>query len=168
MEKKAVNSATRSLATQLLFLISSILYACALATSQELLTGFKASPSSSVSSFQSLLNDSTSTFSLGFLRANQTQLALTVVHLPSLQPLWQANPTSSFRWSDKTQLFFNGSLVMSDPHTRSFWSSGASQQGDKVVLLNSSNLQILQKQQVLWQSFDFPTSTLVENQSFHL
>uniref|UniRef100_A0A6N2LPU1 Apple domain-containing protein n=1 Tax=Salix viminalis TaxID=40686 RepID=A0A6N2LPU1_SALVM len=166
MEKKPVNSATRSLATQLLFLISSILCTCALATSQELLTGFKASPSSSVSSFQSLLNDSTSTFSLGFLRANQTQLALTVVHLPSLQPLWHANPTSSFRWSDKTQLFFNGSLVMSDPHTRSFWSSGTSKQGDRVVLLNSSNLQILQQQQVLWQSFDFPTSTLVENQSF--
>lgn len=166
MEKKPVNSATRSLATQLLFLISSILYTCTSATAQELLAGFKANPSSSVSSFQSLLNDSTSTFSLGFLRVNQTQLALTVIHLPSLQPLWQANPTSSFRWSDKTQLFFNGSLVISDPHKRSFWSTGTSQQGDKVVLLNSSNLQILQKQVVLWQSFDFPTSTLVENQNF--
>ncbi|KAJ6727477.1 hypothetical protein OIU79_005379 [Salix purpurea] len=123
MEKKPVNSATRSLATQLLFLISSILYACALATSQELLIGFKASPSSSVSSFQSLLNDSTSTFSLGFFRANQTQLALTVVHLPSLQPLWQANPTSSFRWSDKTQLFFNGSLERPNKVTKLFSST---------------------------------------------
>ncbi|KAJ6748887.1 hypothetical protein OIU79_029886 [Salix purpurea] len=64
MEKKPVNSATRSLATQLLFLISSILYTCTLATSQELLIGFKASPSSSVSSFQSLLNDSTKPSSL--------------------------------------------------------------------------------------------------------
>ncbi|KAF9680922.1 hypothetical protein SADUNF_Sadunf06G0172000 [Salix dunnii] len=85
MENKLVNSATRSLATQLLFLISSILYTCTLATSQELLIGFKASPSSSVSPFQSLLNDSTSTFSLGFLRANQTQLALTVRSRPSDQ-----------------------------------------------------------------------------------
>ncbi|CAK7325206.1 unnamed protein product [Dovyalis caffra] len=168
MQEKPMNSVIRSQTTHFFFLlIASVLYMFTLANSQELLIGFKANPSSSVSSFQPLLNDSTGTFSMGFLRVNQTQLALTVIHLPSLQPLWQADPTSLFRWSDKTQVFFNGSLVISDPHTGSFWSTGTSQQGgDRVALLNSSDLQILQKEQVLWQSFNFPTNTLVENQNF--
>ncbi|KAF2289759.1 hypothetical protein GH714_038500 [Hevea brasiliensis] len=42
----------------------------------------------------------------------------------SLQPLWQVNPTALARWSDRTELFFNGSLVISDPHSELFWSTG--------------------------------------------
>ena len=71
------------------------------------------------------------------------------------------------KWSESTQLLFNGSLVISDPHTKVFWSTGTN--GDRVLLLNTSNLQIQNLDQsptVLWQSFDFPTDTLVENQNF--
>lgn len=46
-----------------------------------------------------------------------------------------------------------------------FWSTET--QGDKLVLLNNSNLQIQKNDPtVLWQSFDFPTNTLVETQNF--
>ncbi|KAJ9181439.1 hypothetical protein P3X46_009571 [Hevea brasiliensis] len=164
------NSVNGLRATQLLFIIPVLFTSTwpnvvAVAT-QELLVGFRASPSPSVSSFQSLLNDSTGNFSMGFLRVNRLQLALTVIHLPSLQPLWQVNPTALARWSDRTELFFNGSLVISDPHSELFWSTGTL--GDKVVLLNTSNLQIQRLEaspSVVWQSFDFPTDTLVENQN---
>lgn len=41
--------------------------------------------------------------------------------------------------------------------------------GYKLILLNSSNLQIVHKDQnqvVLWQSFDYPSDTIVEHQNF--
>ncbi|XP_062166369.1 PAN domain-containing protein At5g03700 [Alnus glutinosa] len=158
--------------TQLLLFTTSILftYITTLSTAQELLqAGFKATPNPKISTFQPLLNDSTGNFSLAFLRVNKTQLALAVLHVPSSEPLWLANPTDLASWSDHTQLFFNGSLMISDPHSRVFWSTPTN--GDLVVLLNSSNLQVQKKldqdsSSVLWQSFDFPTDTLVENQNF--
>ncbi|KAJ4705138.1 PAN domain-containing protein [Melia azedarach] len=168
---KSANSVACS--AQLLFVLC-VLCACscltieaATATRQELLRGFKATPNPSVESFQSLLNDSTDTFSLGFLRINSKQLALGVVHLPSSEQLWLANPTQLSPWSDRTELIFNGSLVMSGSHGRVFWSTGTG--GQRVVLLNSSNVQIQKLDDslhVVWQSFDFPTNTLVENQNF--
>jgi hypothetical protein len=166
-----INSAIRPRETQLLLFTTSILFAyiTTLSTAQVLLQGFKATPNPKVSTFQPLLNDSTGNFSLAFLRVNKNQLALAVLHVPSSEPLWLANPTELASWSDHTQLFFNGSLVISDPHSRVFWSTRTN--GDLVMLLNSSNLQIQKKldqaaSSVLWQSFDFPTDTLVENQNF--
>ncbi|KAG6493880.1 hypothetical protein ZIOFF_048883 [Zingiber officinale] len=46
--------------------------------------------------------------------------------------------------------------------------------GDRVVLLNSSNLQVQKlataekSDMILWQSFDFPSDTLVQSQNFYL
>ncbi|OMO82090.1 S-locus glycoprotein [Corchorus capsularis] len=171
------NSVTRPRATQLLpqlliiisFLIT-LTWPCieAAAATQELLKGFEATPNPSVSSFQSLLEDSSGKFSFGLLRVNSTELALAVLHVPSNEQLWLANPKTLARWSDRTRVFFNGSLVISDPRSRVFWSTGT--QGDKLVLLNNSNLQILDNSNndptVTWQSFDFPTNTLVETQNF--
>lgn len=141
----------------------------AAAATHELVKGFTATPELSVSSFQPLLTDSTGNFSLGFLRVNSTLLALSVLHVPSAEPLWQADMARLARWSESTQLFFNGSLVISDRRTKVFWSTGTN--GDRVSLLNTSNLQIHkldddQFPNVLWQSFYFPTNTLVENQNF--
>ncbi|GMY24872.1 PAN domain-containing protein At5g03700 [Fagus crenata] len=162
-------SLTRLRPTQLLLLTISILDTCniAEATTKSLFQGFKATPNPSVSSFQPFLNDSTGNFSLGFLRVDKTQLALAVVHVPSSQPLWLANPTQLATRSDRTQLFFNGSLVISNSHARVFWPTQTND--DIVVLLNSSNLQIQNlhnSPSILWQSFDFPSDTLVENQNF--
>ncbi|KAI4349016.1 hypothetical protein L6164_009672 [Bauhinia variegata] len=141
---------------------------CVSSSSNEgLLRGFSAVPDSSVTSFQAFLSDHTGNFSLGFLRVDRTQLALAVLHVPSSQPFWLANPTRLARWSDSTRLSFNGSLVISDPHEGVLWSTGTT--GDSVLLLNTSNLQVQSDgdpPSVLWQSFDFPTDSLVENQNF--
>ncbi|KAK5804055.1 PAN domain-containing protein At5g03700 [Gossypium arboreum] len=176
--KRSFNSVTRPNSAQLLFLLitSFLIWPCieaAAAAAEELLKGFEATPNPSIPFFQPLLNDSSTKFSFGFLRVNPTQLALAVLHVPSREPLWFANPGTLSRWSDRTKVFFNGSLVVSDPRTRMFWSTET--QGDKLVLLNNSNLQIQKSLDnsnnvnvptVLWQSFDFPTNTLVETQNF--
>ncbi|XP_027069639.1 PAN domain-containing protein At5g03700-like [Coffea arabica] len=135
-------------------------------TSQDQLTsGFKATPNPAVSTFQPILTDSTGNYSLGFLRLNKTQLTLAVVHVLSSETIWHANITRLPRWSDPTQLTFNGSLVVSDPGSGVFWSTYTD--GDRVWLSNTSNLQVETSDgSALWQSFDFPTDTLVENQNF--
>ncbi|KAG5055650.1 hypothetical protein JHK85_008160 [Glycine max] len=133
---------------------------------QELHIGFSVTAESSTTPFQAVLSDHSGNFSLGFLRVNQNQLALAVLHVASSEPFWVANPTHAASWSDTTRLFFNGSLVLSDPETRVSWST-ATNNGDRVVLLNTSNLQVHHKGGTpLWQSFHFPANTLVQDQNF--
>ncbi|KAL2553921.1 PAN domain-containing protein [Forsythia ovata] len=97
---------------------------------QERFRGFKATPNSSISSFQPLLSDSTGNYSLGFLRVNKNQLNLVVLHIQSSEQLRSARMARLPRWADPTQLFFNGSLVLSDPHTGVLWSTQTD--GDRV------------------------------------
>ncbi|CAJ1887524.1 unnamed protein product [Sphenostylis stenocarpa] len=148
----------------LLFLSLQVITFRCTSIPQELQTGFSATPESSTASFQAVLTDPSGNFSLGFLRVNPNQLALAIVHVASSEPFWVANPTRTASWSDTTRLFFNGSLVLSDPETRVSWSTATN--GDRVVLLNTSNLQVQTKGSPLWESFDFPTNTLVQDQNF--
>ncbi|KAK4783245.1 hypothetical protein SAY86_007619 [Trapa natans] len=139
------------------------------AVETELLKGFKATPNRSDSAFQPVLADPTGKFSFGFLRVNESRLALAVVHVASSLPLWSADLAESARWSDRTELSFNGSLVILDPFAGVLWSTHTD--GDRLVLLNSSDLQVQRGGDrpafaVLWRSFQFPTNTLVENQNF--
>ncbi|GAB2272223.1 hypothetical protein Dimus_007044 [Dionaea muscipula] len=161
-----------SLTPQLLCLAAYLLFSatsCAADAQDLLLRGFAAEPDPSVTSFQPLLTDPTNNFSLSFLRVGKTQLALAVVHIASGEPLWQADMPLLPRWSSPTQLSFNGSLIVSDSHSGVFWSTKTD--GDRVLLSNSSNLQIIKGDDggvlsPIWQSFDFPSDTLVENQIF--
>ncbi|GER45388.1 S-locus lectin protein kinase family protein [Striga asiatica] len=131
----------------------------------ELLVGFRATPDPSVTSFQPLLSDSSGNYSLGFLRVDTNRLSLSIIHVPSSVQLWSANPTRPARWTGSAQLMFNGSLVLSDPNSRVFWSTHTS--GASVWLSNASNLIVSGAgDSPLWQSFDFPSDTLVENQNF--
>ncbi|KAG4913496.1 hypothetical protein JHK82_054081 [Glycine max] len=131
---------------------------------QELHIGFSVTPESWTTPFQAVLSDHSGNFSLGFLRVNQNQLALAVLHVASSEPFWVANPSHAPSWSDNTRLFFNGSLVLSDPETLVLWSTATN--GDRVVLLNSSNLQVHHNGIPLWESFHFPKNTLVQDQNF--
>ncbi|XP_072970753.1 PAN domain-containing protein At5g03700 [Typha angustifolia] len=138
------------------------------ATAQVIQRGFSVTNDPGYAQFQPLLSDPTGVFSLGFLRVNSTLLDLAVLHLPSSLPLWRAVPAKPALWSKSTSLSFNGSLVLSDPKTGVFWSS-KSDGGGRLVLLNSSNLQIQKldtPNTVLWQSFDFPSDTIVQDQNF--
>ncbi|KAL1545743.1 PAN domain-containing protein [Salvia divinorum] len=145
-------------------ILTSMLWTSRAAEASPLLLGFKATPNPDVSYFQPLLNDSSGTYSLGFLRVNRDELSLSVLHVPSSVPLWSSATTQSLRWANPTRLLFNGSLVLSDPHTGVYWSTHTT--GDRVWLSNTSNLIIDDASTVLWQSFDFPSDTLVENQNF--
>nr|XP_048321313.1 PAN domain-containing protein At5g03700 [Ziziphus jujuba var. spinosa] len=168
--ERCLNSVTGRFLTKFVLVSIILLYApilsCSKSTNQqELLKGFKATVDTSVPSFQALLRDPTGNLSLGFLKTDRTYLSLAVLHLPSSEPIWVANPTRLTHWSDRTRLIFDGNLVISHPHGKVVWSTGT--QGDRVVLLNSSNLQVQKLDgSVLWQSFDFPTNSIVENQNF--
>lgn len=136
---------------------------------QELLKGFSATPDSSISTFQPLLTDPTASFAFGFLRADESKLSLAILHLPSSEPIWIAKTASSLKWSKSSHLFFYGSLSLSDTHIGAIWSTKDG--GDRVVLLNNSNLQVQKRvddgsYSIVWQSFDFPSDTLISSQNF--
>ncbi|KAL2345183.1 hypothetical protein Fmac_006468 [Flemingia macrophylla] len=131
---------------------------------QELEKGFWAAPESSTASFQAVMRDPSGNFSLGFLRVNEKQLFLAILHVASAEALWVANPRQAASWSGTTRLLFNGSLVLTDPKTRLSWSTATN--GDRAVLLNNSNLQVQSSLRALWESFHSPTNTLVEGQNF--
>ncbi|XP_077234487.1 D-mannose binding lectin protein with Apple-like carbohydrate-binding domain-containing protein [Tasmannia lanceolata] len=150
----------------LFFLIFLITYIRVSSTTNEISKGFFATPNPSIPTFQTLLTDSTNNFSLGFLRVNSSQLALTIIHVPSSDPVWHANTPNPARWAQPTRLSFNGSLILSDPDSGVFWSSN-SNGGDR-LLLSNANLQIFNAVTLLWQSFDFPTDTLLQDQNFTL
>ncbi|KAJ0973450.1 hypothetical protein J5N97_021409 [Dioscorea zingiberensis] len=129
--------------------------------------GFSTSPSQPP--FHPILNEPSGVFSFGFLEVGSSQLDLAVIHLPSGQPVWRAIPASPASWDGSISLSFNGSLVLSDARKGVIWST-STVDGDSLVLLNSSNLQIQKKlgeaTSVLWQSFDFPSDTIVQGQNF--
>ncbi|KAK9088175.1 hypothetical protein Scep_027257 [Stephania cephalantha] len=100
-------------ATHLCFIISALLLSLlrVRASTLELAKGFAATPDSSISSFQSFLVDPNGNFSFGFLRIQQSRLALAVLHAASSEPIWVAN-TSTTQWADSTTLIFNGRIAM--------------------------------------------------------
>lgn len=170
---------------------SSSNYSFSSSSSDHIERGFSARPepwSSSSVEFQSVLTDSTSTFSLGFLRcggggggdsSDHDLLDLAVIHLPSSFPLWRAAPSQpcSFSWSTSTALLFNGSLTLVDSsHSWSTNDTSPHGHGDRLTLLSSSNLQITSSSTssrsssslslICWQSFDFPSDSIIQNQNF--
>uniref|UniRef100_A0A1J3HMF5 PAN domain-containing protein n=1 Tax=Noccaea caerulescens TaxID=107243 RepID=A0A1J3HMF5_NOCCA len=169
MEVLGLSSVTRFL---LLFVFFVCSHKCNLVNASEpvleIIKGFEAKPDSSVDSFQPLLTDPSGNFSFGFLRVNRSRLSLAVTHPNLTEPLWIFDPTRLASWSHKTKLFFNGSLVITDPSSRVDWSTHTN--GDRLVLRNDSNLQVVKSSSssssVEWESFDFPRNTLVENQNF--
>ncbi|XP_062223195.1 PAN domain-containing protein At5g03700-like [Phragmites australis] len=143
------------------------------APAQELRRGFSAAHDPSYSQFQPVLSDPTGAFALGFLRVNSTMLDLAVLHLPSSFPLWRAIPDRPAPWSTAAYLSFDGGLFLTDrAANKVIWSSAAASAaaGDRAVLLNTSNLQIQSSGRsspgVVWQSFDYPSETIVQGQNF--
>ncbi|XP_042454995.1 PAN domain-containing protein At5g03700-like [Zingiber officinale] len=140
----------------------------------EIHRGFSVAHDTSYSQFQPLLADPTGVFSLGFLRGGDggsSLLDLAVLHLPSSTALWRATLARPLRWRADVSLSFNGSLVLSDSERGIIWSTPAVDAGERLVLLDSSNLQVQKLAAggavvVLWESFNFPADTLVQGQNF--
>ncbi|KAJ8537685.1 hypothetical protein K7X08_014225 [Anisodus acutangulus] len=169
-----VNSITRLKLTQFInisiFLSTFCLFKVVSDTPKELFKGFKATPNPQITKYQPILSDINGNYSLSFLRVENDQLSLGIIHVASFESIWVANLTRFAKWADPTELFFNGSLVLSDPSSGVFWSTHTD--GDRVSLSNTSNLQVEKLDSgvtspfVSWQSFHFPSDTLVENQNF--
>ncbi|XP_059306002.1 LOW QUALITY PROTEIN: PAN domain-containing protein At5g03700 [Lycium ferocissimum] len=168
-----VNCVTRLKLTQFFIISIFFSYFCLFkvesVTPKELFKGFKATPNPQITKYQPILSDITGNYSLSFLRVEKDQLSLAIIHVQSFESIWVANMTRFAKWADPTELFFNGSLVLSDTRSGVFWSTHTN--GDRVWLSNTSNLQVLDSgvtssPSVLWQSFDFPSDTLVESQNF--
>lgn len=145
----------------------------AAAAVQELRQGFSVAHDQSYSQFQPVLADPTGVFALGFLRVNSTMLDLAVLHIPSAFPLWRATPDRPAPWSTAASLSFDGGLVLTDrAANKVLWSTAATSAsaGDRAVLLRTSNLQIQStggsSPDVVWQSFDYPSETIVQDQNF--
>ncbi|KAJ4817509.1 G-type lectin S-receptor-like Serine/Threonine-kinase [Rhynchospora pubera] len=171
---KICNSKQQQPAAILFLSLVCLVVATAIAADQpatkEIQRGFSAKHDDSYSLFQSLLSDPTGVFVLGFLRIDSNLLDLAVIHMPSSFPLWRAMPANPAPWTGSISLSFDGNLVLSDQKKGTvFWSTASDGTGDRVVLLNSSNLQIQKTgtpDSIPWQSFDFPSNTIVENQNF--
>ncbi|CAN4121417.1 unnamed protein product [Withania somnifera] len=166
-----VNSVTHLKLTQFIILTLLSIFFSIEVDSKALFKGFKATPNPQISKYQIILSDTTGNYSLSFIRVEENQLSLGIIHVPSFESIWVANMTRFAKWADPTELFFNGSLVVSDSSSGVFWSTHTD--GDRVWLLNTSNLQVQKvvsgdtsSPSVLWQSFNFPSNTLVENQNF--
>ncbi|PKA64295.1 PAN domain-containing protein [Apostasia shenzhenica] len=145
------------------------LKAAAAFSSSQIGRGFSANLDQSSGPFQPLLADPSGVFSLGFLQFNSSKLDLAVVHLPSGRPTWLASPAAPAPWSSSACFSFNGSLLLSDRKTGAVVWSTTTTGGDRLRLLNSSNLQIVKLTEpisVLWQTFDFPSDTIVQGQNF--
>lgn len=131
---------------------------------------FTASPSRSHAQFEPLLTDITGIFAFGFLHIGSAKLDLAVIHLPSAQQVWRANPFNLPNWGNSTTFSFDGNLVLTDETVQvgTVWTS-KSAGGDYITLSNNSNLQIYAStggDSPLWQSFDYPFNTLVQGQKF--
>ncbi|KAG6530591.1 hypothetical protein ZIOFF_012832 [Zingiber officinale] len=80
-------------------------------------------------------------FALEFLCTELLNLNLAVLHVDS-SALWRTAMSRRVRWDASVSLSFNGCLVLSDDKTEVLWSIAPIDSGDKMVLLNSSNIQI--------------------------
>ncbi|XP_078170056.1 PAN domain-containing protein At5g03700-like [Carex rostrata] len=133
-----------------------------------IIKGFTASPTSSNAQFEPLLADITGVFAFGFLNVGSAKLDLAIIHLPSTQQVWRANPFNLPNWGNSTTFSFDGNLVLTDVTIQGgpVWAS-KSAGGDYLSLSNNSNLQIYNSvgaDSSLWQSFDYPFDTLVQGQ----
>ncbi|KAJ1686292.1 hypothetical protein LUZ63_017682 [Rhynchospora breviuscula] len=134
-----------------------------------IIKGFKASPSRGSAQFEPLLTDITGVFAFGFLHISSAKLDLAIIHQPSTQQVWRANPFNLANWGNSTTFSFNGNIVLTDETIQDslIWSS-KSVGGDYLALSNNSNLQIYASpaDSSTWQSFDYPFDTLVQGQKF--
>ncbi|CAN6452380.1 unnamed protein product [Victoria cruziana] len=129
--------------------------------------GFSATPDPTVETYQMLLDGGE--FTLGFRRVHGSLLVLAIVHSGdnlTHTPVWTANPARPARWAPSTELSFDGRLTLTDSGSVVWSTTGRS--GDVVVFQRTANLQVVEGDfdyGQLWQSYDYPTDTIVEGQN---
>ncbi|KAI3804180.1 hypothetical protein L1987_32354 [Smallanthus sonchifolius] len=107
-------------------------------------------------------------FTAGFHQAGQNAYVF-AVWFRDHTVVWMANrdaPVNGKR--SKLSLWKDGNLVLIDAGQYIIWSTKTESESSSVQLKihNTGNLMLQQQQQTLWQSFDYPTDTLLPNQLF--
>ncbi|KAF3795411.1 PAN domain-containing protein [Nymphaea thermarum] len=144
-----------------LFFLSLLFLLPPPATSQ-LSRGFSATPDPAVETYQQILDGDVR-------RVRGSLLVLAIVHSGdnlTHTPVWTANPSRPARWAPSTELSFNGTLTLTDSGTVIWSTSG--RPGDMVLFQRMANLQVVKgdiDEGRVWQSYDYPTDTIVEGQN---
>ncbi|PKA58446.1 G-type lectin S-receptor-like serine/threonine-protein kinase [Apostasia shenzhenica] len=106
------------------------------------------------------------TFSVSFVsEAGNPSLFLAVISYDGGVPTWTAGAIDSGGF---LELLLNGNLLLSNGSGTAVWESGTADRGISAAFLDElGNLKLtMGDSSVVWQSFDNPTDTIVESQSF--
>ncbi|KAM1010107.1 hypothetical protein TB1_044750 [Malus domestica] len=127
-------------------------------------------PGESISTDQTLISSS-GTFALGFFSPGNSKkffLGIWYNTIPKTPKVWVANREIPLDSPGVLTLSGDGSLVVLDGMTKNLviWSSNASvpasaMNATTAVLMDSGNLQLKLEEDILWQSFDHPSDTLL-------
>ncbi|XP_054780237.1 putative receptor protein kinase ZmPK1 [Prosopis cineraria] len=156
----------------LLLLLSSLSFPYSSSSSSTLDSGF----SLSVDKPEDVLVSPDGTFSAGFyvIGENACVFAIWFTRLPQSSPnsavVWTANRNQPVNGKRSTlSLLRTGNLVLSDAAQRNVWSSETTSSWPTRLTLNDNGNLVLseihsEETIILWQSFDFPTDTLLGGQ----
>ncbi|GLJ31768.1 hypothetical protein SUGI_0639050 [Cryptomeria japonica] len=135
--------------------------------------GFSISPAGK-DQFQPILLSPSGDFALGFYRVEKDHFLLSVAFLlgkdetkiNATDIVWSANATNTVRENSEFMQDASGSVALLDERGIAVWRVQAAPAPAVVALLDSGNLQVKTEAAVEWQSFDYPTDTLLEAQNF--
>uniref|UniRef100_A0A5B7ANR9 Receptor-like serine/threonine-protein kinase n=1 Tax=Davidia involucrata TaxID=16924 RepID=A0A5B7ANR9_DAVIN len=130
--------------------------------------GFEGSQKNWVNYSGMFLLSKNSVFALGFYTSlDETLFLLVVIHLGSTKVVWTANRQLRVRDTDKFMFDKNGNVFLENA-TSVVWSTNTSGKGVTAMeLQDTGNLVVLgHNRSILWQSFSYPTDTLLPGQEF--
>lgn len=135
-----------------------------------LLPGFSGSEMDYIDNNGIFLLSNGSVFGFGFVTSTaseSTSYLLAVMHLGSSSVVWTANANSPVSHSDSFQFDQDGNAYLQSAGS-TVWTANVSGKGATMQLLDSGNLVVLgnDNSSPLWQSFSYPTNTLLSGQSF--
>jgi Protein kinase domain/D-mannose binding lectin len=138
---------------------------------QVITPGFQASQMNFIDNGGFFLISNSSNFEFGFITyasTDTTSYLLAVVHKPSLTMVWTVNQGSPINYSDDFVFDETGNAYLKSGNS-TIWSTQTSGKGAvSMQLLDSGNLVIIgsDPSSPLWQSFLYPTDTLLPGQNF--
>lgn len=131
--------------------------------------GFTSSAMTWVDSEGVFLYSASNIFTLSFYSSpGEVSFYLCVIHVASQQVVWTANRNSPIGQSDKLVFSVDGDVSLKRSNGASIvWSTNSSGRGVKrMQMQDSGNLVLLDAaNRTLWESFDYPTDTLVPGQA---
>ncbi|XP_076925416.1 G-type lectin S-receptor-like serine/threonine-protein kinase SD2-5 [Bidens hawaiensis] len=130
--------------------------------------GFKGSQMQYIDNNGLFLVSNSSSFGFGFnTNSDITSFTVVIVHVASSRVVWSANRGVPIGNSDNFVFDLDGNAYIQN-NGKVVWSTNTSQKGVSAMqLLDSGNLVLVGEDgNILWQSFDHPTNTLMPSQEF--